>query len=330
MQLARTQIHRLAGSQLDEVEKQRSEHACVSRIERRNRGHPARGGIFRSSLRVRHGLVDRACDWVSCCVPDCREETLERLRIALALQRLDLDREHVDLQLPKSQCDLRGRPKATKSRERRKRADQLGLGVWIRVVALARFESDARRGFPLKPFPSLLAVRVRLDRKRLGGSQNLEEKRQLAIEAGGGWLAEEPRRIFAHEIGQRNPAAATSSPRRILRMGAHPDLGLRPGRRSRLTEQLRNRATRTPRVLPDRIAKRTNPDQTPLRTTPRQQRPGSRASVTTCQVCSGQPAPPSRIHSSENHPTQINPVNWAPASAAPSLNSGPARAASAA
>ena len=44
-------------------------------------------------------------------------------------------------------------------------------------------------------------------------------------------------------------------------MGAHPDLGLRTKRRSRLAEQFSDRATGTPRVLPNRIAKRTNPDQ---------------------------------------------------------------------
>jgi len=91
--------------------------------------------------------------------------------------------------------------------EPRERDDHLGLVLVVPVAALSRVARDAGGLLAREAAACLLAVRVHLERERLGGRENLEQVRESRTEPRPHARAEDAVRIRVDQLAQRRLAA---------------------------------------------------------------------------------------------------------------------------
>jgi hypothetical protein len=120
---------------------------------------------------------------------------------------------------------------------------------------------DAHFGFIFEGEASfrLLFIWMRLQRQRLPGCEDLKQERELCTELLYGGGTETCFRCLPNPIVQRDPITIDPDLARSTGMHPHPVFGLRAAGRVFEPEELRQKRTRTPRVVPDASAKIKNP-----------------------------------------------------------------------
>ncbi len=133
-------------------------------------------------------------------------------------------------------------------------AEDLGLGPVVHVHPLAGAERHPGRVLPGESVLGLRAGRVQLHRQRLLRGQHLEQERQPAAEAFGDLFAEFVRRGGVDRGPQGRGASVPGEHRGGVRVGTHPQFGLRPRAGRGLAEQIGYGRVRTPGVGLDGVA----------------------------------------------------------------------------
>jgi hypothetical protein len=153
-----------------------------------------------------------------------------------------------DGQLAQELRRVRRVPHARQHLERGKGVEELGLGPVIDVVAALVAGPEA--ALVLLPVSGLRldARRVHLDRQRLARGEHLEQEREPSAEALRAVRAQLARRVRRDDGVQGGPPAVSLQARWRRGVRAHPQLGLRAGRRDWPALELRDRLPRSPRV----------------------------------------------------------------------------------
>jgi hypothetical protein len=130
--------------------------------------------------------------------------------------------------------------------ERGERAQELGLVIAILVAARGGVECDPGGFLAIEAGARSFLVRVRLQRERLIGGQQLQQERQVGAELGVDVRTE---RAFGIGCDHLTQGAVTDNARGATRMGAHPELGFRFAAGSRAPAKRSEGVTRAPRVV---------------------------------------------------------------------------------
>ncbi len=254
VQLARGKEERFAGRERHEVEIERAQHGDVARVVRHEPRHPLPRAIGLAPARGLAGgaLQDRRL-LLGVQRHEPGEERAQGERRLLAGEAAQLRRDLGPCHRLEVAGDLVERPEALEGRERRQRADELGLVVGVAVVAARGVHGDALGVLSRPAAAGLVVAGVGLDRERLRGRQYLEEEGQLVAESVAHFGAEDPDRVVLDDTVEGAEARGCHDPRRSLRVRADPQLGLGQCGRRGAAQEVGDRRPRPPSVVLDRV-----------------------------------------------------------------------------